>query len=298
MVEYYGHNDWRDYHLSHHGVLGMHWGIRRYQPYGHGGYDPKGNGGREIGEARYIGKKVDKGYVKKYVRDLAIDVVTLNGSKLCKDLKKIYNYKQGQKFVQENVKRLSTLKIDNKTGFRLKDKNMTADEDMKYVNPNYNNFDWGSKRNCVGSTTAFELRRRGYDVQAIDSDHGSTISDIKQWFPGSKNVSIYRSRDEKQIAKDTIKASYGQMTELAEKTEKTLIKQGNGARGNLLVDYGNGSGHSVSYSVENNKVVLRDCQANIKIRNPKEFLRYSVAVDYIRLDDVDFDSDKIKEVVK
>jgi len=36
--------------LKHHGILGMKWGIRRYQPYGEGGYNPK-NKGKEIGEA-------------------------------------------------------------------------------------------------------------------------------------------------------------------------------------------------------------------------------------------------------
>ena len=55
---YYSNNDYRDY-LAHHGVVGMHWGIRRYQPYS---VRPRGSGkgGKEIGEAKALTKSINK----------------------------------------------------------------------------------------------------------------------------------------------------------------------------------------------------------------------------------------------
>lgn len=70
--------------LYHHGVMGMKWGVRRYQPYGEGGYTPKDKN-KEA--------KLNRREKKKNVRNLSDDEIRteINRIKSEHELKRLIN---------------------------------------------------------------------------------------------------------------------------------------------------------------------------------------------------------------
>lgn len=78
-----------DSELYHHGILGMHWGIRRYQPYS-SGY--QGSSGKYIGNQKQITKRTAKKIVK------GIEKVTSKNGEVKASNRDI------QRIVQKNIK--------------------------------------------------------------------------------------------------------------------------------------------------------------------------------------------------
>ena len=111
------------------------------------------------------------------------------------------------------------------------------DNDRKNTNPKFGQE--GYTQNCMYCTTAYDLRRRGYDVQANYRLEGGKPKEITTWYKDSK-LEKYRKPSE---------------------ALEHLKQQPEGARGNLCGS-GKFGGHSVAYEIHNGKVKIIDGQAN------------------------------------
>ncbi len=321
----YPENDYRSY-LMHHGIKGQKWGVRNAEWYPIDAWKAsKGRGESIIGSSDKSKSselkvkkskskdvdhsKSDKSELALYLTSLGLDAMMLatmnpaGAGYLAVDLLR------GAQAVAASVKTKKVEKIraksrvDKKTGFHVKDSDMTEKEDMYMVNPSFANFDRNTKNNCMLCTTAYDMRRRGYEVSAKKASVGYQKDDPIKWYNGAKvvdSVTYDAKKDSfstafKNVAKSTFSLNRG----VTEKVTNDLLKQGEGARGNLIMvwDY-TGSGHSVVYEVQNGKVVLRDCQSNKVYNNPASLLNKSIGASYIRLDNVTPNYSKIKEAVR
>ena len=222
--------------LAHHGVMGMHWGVRRFQN--------KDGSLTAQGKARLVSKTnkkhkfVDKSEVSINKRKDTLDgvlaiwgmtavsgaggaamlaplgplgalvgagvmstpwnllAVGATADFVAKDVAANKAVKKEKQFEEERAKN----PIDKKTGFHKKTTEMSASEDMERVNPGFKDWDENTKSNCVLCSMSMELRRRGYDVQAKKATSGYNGNEIvKDWFPGAKPKESEGSMSETQL---------------------------------------------------------------------------------------------------
>ena len=322
-------------YLQHYGILGMRWGIRRFQDKsgrltaaGKKRYDddPSNDApekassktSKEVGDS-FIEKKLgiklsdrQKTAIKVGAGIAAAALVAYGGYRLYnsdvgKPIRDYVNglFKQSDdvayrvaekedrtvfqttgKLTEHAKKDLSTREYDSKLRFFKKAREYTPDEDLKAINEGMFQMTKGGSNNCGLCTTAYELRRRGYDVRANFAEQGRSVKTLSEFF---KNADI---QDDAALANRT-------QSEWMAAIERRLLRQGDGARGNFGGQYAMGGGHSIIYEVSKGKVIFRDGQTGETYRSVREAIGNFVPgkSNYFRMDNLEINSDTIHNAV-
>lgn len=137
----------------------------------------------------------------------------------------------------------------------------------QFQNSNHNGPTPERRVNCFECTIAYEMRRRGYVVQANEVPGGFTFQ-----IPHAFDV-----KDSFTIEESSPEACYKAM-------EKMCLSYGDGARGMLGIQYANyDSGHAMSWVVENGIFKIIDTQTD-KVLGYDSFMESDGSVDVFRLD--------------
>ena len=204
--------------------------------------------------------------------------------------------KEAEKIEKADVQAKSFAELPKKT------REYSKEEDQKAINPNYNESGMEYKTNCSYCTMAYEFRRRGYDVEAapkLETDDPPTAREIKSWYKGVEDKDVM----DILVREDPIGFALGKY-DLAEPASysdlliKNIKRNGDGARGEIGVQWKQGSGHSMVWEVENGSVVIRDCQINktYKENEIEDLLSRTWYVNCYRTDNLEFSDEALRTV--
>lgn len=346
-------------YLIHYGIPGQKWGVRRYQN-DDGTYTPEGLERRRQGERDFnntikmlYGRKskgvtigetnvndLDHSKSKIQAGRIAIDAIRLAtplsaeplsaaldvalkvaaGIDLGVGIKGSLDRKHAIKLNEKNEN------IDEKTGLKLKtNPNMSYKDDLKKVNPGYNNFNLNTKNNCVLCSMAYEMRRRGYDAisreasegysddvwekifnkakvertNVVSSKHQNAVDTFQNIIQNKNTENSLDNRKALSKAVAVLNRDKAYKREKANSTLDLMSKQGN-SRGTILVSWGNGSGHSMAYEVKDGHVKILDAQINKEFsgEKAKKLLYNTIDQRIVRLDNLKINKENIKKVVR
>lgn len=280
--------DLDEYFIEHHGIKGQKWGVRNGPPYP---LDSSKSTGKRLKTTNKNSKR-ENGFlpdILPFLPDIAmlsiaIGVIIADSKPVRELIGKHRDKKLSELRATEN--------IDKKSGLYLKNKEMTEEQDMNAVNRDRGTFeDEGTYTNCTWCTTAYDLRRRGFDVYAGKTIKGFTNSEIASWYKGN-----HKFKDIKLEQSDLTSNSAS-----INKVINTLQSEPNGSRGNITFAWrGTNSGHSIAYQVNDGKVTFIDAQAKIMYKNRDVYNLISrvdpESVSYLRTDNLTPDYAKLKKL--
>lgn len=191
-----------------------------------------------------------------------------------------------KRLMETYTKEKQTNVENNKTNIKKKiSGDHSPEKDMETINPKYEEAlrsgDMKYCMNCTMCTTAYELRRRGYDVKANTSITGRDSSDVRSWF----------DIPEDQVSKTS---NYKELQGLFDKVP-------DGSRGNIMAGVTKRDfKHSMIWEKNDGKVIIRDAQTNKvydsldnSILNKKSKRGY----EFVRTDNAKINWDNIRDAV-
>ena len=161
---------------------------------------------------------------------------------------------------------------------------MTLDADMAACNPKYSK---GGvyKNNCISCALAYDLRRRGYDVESAPIDTTSATNGslpVQLGFYKGEKLETFEVPNDPDVA--------------VKQFTKNIVSYGDGSRGMLRIRWKNGDGHAVVWEVNDGSVIVRDPQNNTII-DLSEYMRRAKTFYYFRTDNLE-PTEKVTRFVK
>lgn len=302
---------WDDDDLFHHGIKGMKWGVQNGPPY------PLGSDISTGKRLKNAGKSDKKQSAKQGVSDTAVvlgayatgyavAIAAIFGVRAVKNsqVKKIYKKRIGERKGP----------IDEKTGLHKKIADNTPEDDAKLVNPAFHKGTTNTQVNCAYCSTAYELRRRGFDVMANTSKKPVGKKELYQsYFKGTKrNITkscsdffnadakymneIFKPGHEEKGQKAMNLAKIGENREFAKSTINEIKSKGN-QRGLVTLTWGFGGSHVINYETKGGKVTFIDSQSGKTYtgKDAEDLFSAAFASTYYRIDNCQLNLDKIKK---
>lgn len=279
---YYGLEPYNPYTTAQqHGIIGMKWGVWN-----------------EETRARYLGLNRRKG--------------TNADSPFRSRIGSKYNRKSGDGSGETTIGR-TKLSSFNRKNKEYESTIKEIEDDAKQVNGGMMAALFANNRdqNCAYCTTAYELRRRGYDVKAAEAVYGvDLLGHPDLMFKGAKshllvdNTDYKKDKDglyildkygNKQMSFSSKLFKTGGITKQQfNQIEAELVKQGEGARGNIFGFFVGSAyaGHSMAYEIVNGKLCIIDAQVGTVndgssiLKSPYQDLKDFREVHYIRTDNL------------